>query len=603
MTTASTSRRPALLCSLILLICALATSPVVEIGMNDDWSSFKSAQVLAQTGHVVYNGYASPILGWLLFLGAFFIKLFGPSFTAARASVLLVAMVTAFITQRILVRTGINSRNATIGTIAMVLSPIFLPLALSFMSDVGALFSVVLCLYACLRALQTRSDHAVVAWLAFAALSNAVGGSVRQIAWLGVLVMFPCAIWLLRRRPHVLLIGGLLYAVSILIVFGTLHWFLQQPYSIPEPLFPGNTSVFQLHHLTLQFLSLLLSFALFLLPILIAFVPAVSLQNRRATALLSIGILIVIGTYTYLFLYHRLSLLTLIAPFRGFHVTRDGLAQTMPIKGMAPIVLTSSSRLFITITVLLALVCFATTLLTSRRPTTLPAQTFPAISQPISWPSLLILVLPFLLAYFALLVPRGLRTELFDRYLIVVFPVGLILLLRLYQDRVRTKLPLVAYAVALLFAIFAVAGTHDTFSLYRARLASVDELRAAGVPDTSIDAGLDHNGMAQISRYGHMNDPAIRMRASEYIVQTPVFPDNCQPDHGWQTPVLIPGYALSYDPAACGGPSRFPPVTYNNWLLGFRTVTIHIVDTVKATPPNTEPVATNKFERQSIDPP
>ena len=132
MNLASHSRRPALLCAFVLLLCALATHPVAEIGMNDDWSSVQSARVLAQTGHVVYNGWATAMLGWQLFLGALFAKLFGPSFTAFRASTLLVALLTAFLAHRTFVRSGVNSRNATIGTLALVLSPLFLPLAITF---------------------------------------------------------------------------------------------------------------------------------------------------------------------------------------------------------------------------------------------------------------------------------------------------------------------------------------------------------------------------------------------------------------------------------------------------------------------------------------
>ena len=72
MNDASYARRPALLCVLIFLFCALATFPVAEIGMNDDWSYVQSARVLAQTGHIVYNGWGAMMLGWQLYLGALF---------------------------------------------------------------------------------------------------------------------------------------------------------------------------------------------------------------------------------------------------------------------------------------------------------------------------------------------------------------------------------------------------------------------------------------------------------------------------------------------------------------------------------------------------
>ena len=89
MNTAPNSRRPALLCAFVLLVCALATFPVAEVGLTDDWSYVQSARVLAQTGHIVYNGWATAMLGWQLFLGALFAKLFGPSFTAIRAATVL----------------------------------------------------------------------------------------------------------------------------------------------------------------------------------------------------------------------------------------------------------------------------------------------------------------------------------------------------------------------------------------------------------------------------------------------------------------------------------------------------------------------------------
>src|ERR1700722_20094402 len=96
MKTTASPRWPAVLCASLLLLCVLATYPVAETGMVDDWSYVQSVRVLALTGHIVYNGWAAPILGWQLFLGALFAKLFGPSFTAIRASTLLIALITVF---------------------------------------------------------------------------------------------------------------------------------------------------------------------------------------------------------------------------------------------------------------------------------------------------------------------------------------------------------------------------------------------------------------------------------------------------------------------------------------------------------------------------
>ncbi|MGA2849113.1 MAG: hypothetical protein ABSE46_08960 [Terracidiphilus sp.] len=587
MNAAVVSRKPAYLCALVLLVCALATFPVAEIGMNDDWSYVQSARVLAQTGHIVYNGWATAMVGWQLYLGALFITLFGPSFTSIRASTLFVALMTAFLTQRTLVRAGVSSRNATIGTLALVLSPLFLPLAVSYMTDINGFFCILLCLYACLRALRSQSNRAVLAWLACAALSNAVGGTVRQIAWLGVLVMFPCAVWLLRRRPYVPLIGVLLYALSLVIVFGSLQWFNQQPYSVPEHLIEGKPGFGQLNHLAVQLLSFFLGVALFLLPILIAFVSSVSFRNRRTAAVLVIGGLLCLAAPIPIFLYHPSTLNALLAPFNGNCVTPFGLERTTATKGYGPLVLALGSRFAITLVVLVAVVCFFAYLIAGNRTaaraqsnSSLSPPVARGVSQPIRWPVLIILLGPFVLAYLSLLIPRGLSASILDRYALPLLLIGSIVLLRLYQERVRPALPLASSALVLLFALYAVAGTHDVFGMYRARLDAINELRAAGIADTSIDAGLEYNGMTQIERQGHIPLPDIRIPASAYLSQASIPRDDCQPQWAALIPAVVPVYALSYDPRACGGLASFPAVSYHEWLVA-RTVPIYIVNAVK----------------------
>jgi hypothetical protein len=87
------------------------------------------------------------MLGWQLLLGAIFIKLFGFSFFVLRAVTVLIATLTAFLFHRILVRCGINECNSSIGTLTLTLSPLFLPLTFSFMTDIGGFFVIILCQY------------------------------------------------------------------------------------------------------------------------------------------------------------------------------------------------------------------------------------------------------------------------------------------------------------------------------------------------------------------------------------------------------------------------------------------------------------------------
>jgi len=546
--------------------------------MVDDWSYVQSVRVLSQTGHIIYNGWATAMLGWQLYLGALFATLFGPSFTAIRMSTLLVALVTAYFTQRTLMYAGINSRNATIGTFALVLNPVFLPLALSFMSDVGGLFSIVLCFYACLRSLRAETVRGTLGWLAFAALSNAACGTVRQIAWLGVLVMFPCTIWILRRRPYVLVAGVFLYLASVLFIFGALHWFQQQPYSVPVSLFGGHLERPNFVHMVSLFLRFFFVLAMYLTPFLLAFSVARSLRNRRAIGSIAGGgfLCMIAG----LFLQHKHALTSWLAPFSvaGSYVSPGGLVDIMFLKGHHPIVLSPGMRVVVTGIVLLALLCSVTFIFFDRTSSQDVSRGVSTALPPVGWNQLLILLLPFTVAYFTLLIPFAVFITIYDRYAPPLILVGIVLLVRLYQDRVKLHLPVLSVVLIVILAVFAVAGTHDAFSAYRARVAAIDELKAAGVPDSAVDGGFDYNGMTQLEHYEYVNDPRIRVPSNFRTLPAPVFPTNCTPEWEWLTPATHPGYALSYDSSACGGSSGFSPISFHDWL-GVHTVYVYIVKT------------------------
>ena len=129
-------------CALSLLLCVPLVRPWLNMGtIGDDTSYTRSAQLLAATG---YNGWATAMLGWQLYWGALFIKMFGFSFNVVRLSTLPVAMATAFFSQRSMVRAGLTEWNATLATLTLVLSPLFLPLTFSYMSDIGGFFVLVL---------------------------------------------------------------------------------------------------------------------------------------------------------------------------------------------------------------------------------------------------------------------------------------------------------------------------------------------------------------------------------------------------------------------------------------------------------------------------
>ena len=574
MGTAMKRRLGAVGCALLLLLCLPLVKPWLDMGTMDDVSYTRSAQMLAQTGHIVYNGWATAMLGWQLYWGALFIKLFGFSFNVVRLSMLPVAMATAFISQRSMVRAGLTERNSTLATLTLVLSPMFLPLTFSFMSDVPGMLVIVLCFYGCLRALQASSDRNACLWLAFTAITNGVGGSVRQIAWLGLLVMIPCALWMLRKRRAVLVWGSVSVVCGLGIMFATMLWFRHQPMSVREPLWLGAVSRRRALITIDQMAKLLFDAPVFLLPLLFAYVPRVPWKDRKARAAF-------VGTISLVIL----ALLVIqpqpsvwLEPSMRDYVTEHGVVDGSYINGLRPVILTPSIRVVLTGMVLAGIGSVAA-LLRVDRP--LGRSSEEASSGAFTWPTLFALIIPFSAVYLGLMLSRAGIYMLVDRYVLVLLFFLLLLLTLYYQQRISPQLPRYCFVLLAIVAAYGVAATHDAFAMLRARLQAIREVQSRGVPDIHIDGGFEFNMSSDLSAGGVLipfegiGGPPIPVENDPDLV--------CEPELGPNMPLVHPRYALSFDPNACGGPVGIPPVPYREWL-GPREANIYVVSSRKQPP-------------------
>ncbi len=548
-------RLAALFCALAVLVCALIAQPYTTMGISDDGPYILIAQKLAATGHLVYNGWPAAMLVCQLYLGAAFIKLFGFSFTTVRMSTLLIAVLTAFFVQRILVRAGISERNATIGTLALVLSPLYLMLSVTFMSDIIGLFAVVLCLYGCLRALQAATARAAIAWLCFAVLTNAICGTSRQIAWLGILVMLPSTLWLLRAQRRVLIAGAAATLAGALFIFACMHWFARQPYIQPEHILP---STFPIFHVVSELTYFFLDVPFLLLPIVALFFIEVRKSRAYVIAIFSTLLL----GYLFLAIYPShlrggFPLEPTVGEWIGIHGIYDGIT----LKGMPPIFLNKAVQVLLTFVSLGGLLGLIASLLRSRE---MPPDT-PSSSM-VSWRQLGVLLTPFTIAYVILLIPRAATFHLADRYVLELLPIALLVLVHYYQDQMHARLPLASGVLVGMMAIYGVTITHNTFALYRARVAIAAEMYAAGIPDTSVDNGWEDNLVVEIDHAGFINYPTIMVPAHAYV-PTPRPPSGiCQILNYDEFPHIHPLYGISFDPNACYGPAPFAPVHYSRWL-------------------------------------
>jgi len=549
-------RIPAILCALAVLLCEILAHPVANMGVCDDGPYILIARTLANTGHIVYNGWPAAMLGWQLYLGAAFIKIFGFSFTVVRMSTICVAMITAAVLQRTLVLAGITERNATFGTLVLVLSPLYLVLTATFMSDITGLFAIVICLYGCLRALHARTQRAMIFWLCFAVATNAVCGTSRQICWLGILILVPSTLWLLRGHRRVLLAGSFANLAGIVFIFACLQWLKHQPYVQPERLLPET---FPLLHVFGQLGNLLLNIPVLILPLFAIFLPEVRRNRPRILAILAAVF------FFYFFIASYPSHLRggfLLEPTIGWQagwVGVHGIFEGISVRGKAPLFLSRSVQVLLTLISFGGLAGLITVLV--RRPN--PSS--PTTSPTLPWRQLAVLIAPFTLLYVLLLVPRA-TTWLFDRYLLPLLVIAVLSLVRYYQDRISPRLPLATLALITMTAAWGVTITHNVFSLYRGRAAVAAELRASGIPDTSVDNGWEYNLDVELEHAPTINYPTLAVPAHVYVPVPPPLPGVCPMERYNYTPHIHPLYGVSFDPDACYGLASFAPVHYSRWL-------------------------------------
>ena len=535
------------------------------MGLIDDFSYVRTALIFARTGHFVYNGWTTAMLGAQIVWAAPFIKLLGYTFFATRVSTIAMAILTVWLTHATLRRAGLDRWHAIFGALVVGLSPLFIGMSVTFMTDISGLFFIVAGIYCCLRALEGSATRGIMLWLFVAVIASLLGGTARQLPWAIALVMVPSAAWILRRHRGVLAGAVVLWVLSIAAILACLWWFKHQPFFVPEPLLEKPIGFRSLRELAGTMLAELLCLLLVLLPALAAALQRMKTLRAKHWLVLIVGSVAAVWICRFItFHWAEKGLL----PWTGDILDKLGVfdyPNAWQI-GVLPYLFNTTARAMGSFLVLFtaAVFCFVT-FRAGRKPETSRE------NRP-SWWTLTQLLVPFAAAYLVLMMPRGLWMQLLDRYLLPLMPIALIFLLRLHQERFSSKLPAISWVVLAIFSAFSIMGTHDWIANHRARLAAVHELEAAGIPPSQIEAGYEFDGTTQIDLRGVVFDKRVSYPASIDVspYRPAGLPPGCKDLFNEHTPAIHPEVFLAYQQVPCLEPSRYGPVSYRAWLPPFR---------------------------------
>ena len=240
-----------------------------------------------------------------------------------------------------------------------------------------------------------------------------------------------------------------------------------------------------------------------------------------------------------------------LAPWMDNTITPAGILSTSEIYGFQPTSLTVNTRMLITAAVLVVLVIDSLALAGAL---VQPRRTAASLNRWVLHPGRV--TLPayalFLTVYFAALLPRCCRHMVFDRYLLPAIPAVAIAVCLRQQRAGRTRPPLAAWGLLVVFALFAVVSLQDITALGRVRIAQRNLLLSWGLTPQQMEMGAEFDHWAQLQATGFI--PEVSLGRFDK-------PPNSTPD-------LKPIARLEYPRPPYTKPIR--TVHYTSWLPPFQ---------------------------------
>ena len=467
---------------LALLVSILIANPFVASAFNDDWSYAGVALDLARTGHFRYNGWGSPTIVFQSLWGAAFIRVFGFSFNVLRAATIPFSMGFVVLSYLLGIEAGLRRSLALFGALVVAVSPLFIPLAASFMTEPYSCFFSTLCLYAALKSVSSGTLDRGIIWLWVLTMAGILGGSNRQSVWTAPLCLLPYVWWTRRTERRFTIHAAVAYLgclCALLLVIAN----FSQKYGPAE--LPTREWLHMLRsngvNACYGALSMFLETSALSLPALLIAAPLWRRLTRLQIISIAAGCLLLLA-FLWMFLGRTIGLVpflgNILGPFGILQWEGNGL-------GKRPTVLHLRQRIPLTLLLLFSMAAWVIVARKSKWKETISPKTVTAC-------------LIFTVSYLPLLIPGMLLYFVYDRYILPVLPLFVIAIL-LPLQALGVSIPKISWMCLAAFALFGIAITHDYAAELEARAKTASLAEQHGIPENHISTGFERDGWFQVS--------------------------------------------------------------------------------------------------------
>ena len=145
--------------AVVWVVLAMIVYPAGDFPLNDDWSYGRTVKILVEEHRFHLDGWSSPTFAFQALWGALFCQVFGFSFTALRISTLVLGVAGVIGLYYLLREVSVRRQWAVIGSLALMLNPVYFVNSFSFMTDVPFTVLVILASLFMVRALKSGSGR------------------------------------------------------------------------------------------------------------------------------------------------------------------------------------------------------------------------------------------------------------------------------------------------------------------------------------------------------------------------------------------------------------------------------------------------------------